>query len=136
MRGSLRRSVAGVTVLGVLGLAFMPSEHVHSAATTDGRHADVVHRHFEGYHSHHPSGSDVRVGHHADEEDARWLDLLYVAPQASSDLIRVDDVVLEAVALPQLPLVSRWIRPATYVSVHDPPWATVLGLRAPPFLLV
>jgi hypothetical protein len=131
-RLGLRRSIASLTIVGVLGLAFLPSEHVHAG---DGRHTDV-HRHFEPHHPDHAPEPGVAIWDHADGTDAQWLTSLFVTPKAESTLVRIDDVVWEERADPQAPETAQWTPPATYVSVHDPPWAAPPGLRAPPSSLV
>lgn len=130
-----RRFVAGCAVLGVLGLALLPSEHVHGRRSEDGQHADVVHRHFQPHDSHHPVTTGVGVDDHGDE-DAQWLTQAFVAPKAESSVHPVTQLLADDLPLLQSQETSRRIVPSTYVSVHDPPWAASNGLRAPPSPLV
>jgi hypothetical protein len=37
--------------MSVLGLAALPTEHLHAAAIRDGHQAEIVHRHFEPHHA-------------------------------------------------------------------------------------
>src|SRR5712691_7671038 len=86
-----RKLIAGATVLGVLGLAWLPPEHVHITRTHGDHHADVVHRHFE---SHHPIGNEVRVGD--DDDDVRWLDgSSFTYPKPAPHIYPVDQVLTE-----------------------------------------
>jgi hypothetical protein len=115
-------AVAGVLVFGLL-----PTEHVHITSTADGRHSDVIHRHYE---SHHPIGTSTELSDN--DDDVHWLDASFTAPQqplhdAPPHLVvhiafevRVPIVVLE-----------RAIR-SVWTSVHDPPWLAGTGFRAPP----
>lgn len=125
-----RRVVAGLAVLGVLGLAVLPQEHVH--ASHDGEHPDVIHRHLA---PHHLFEHDTTVDH-SDDDDARYLSAAFIAPGTVS---RVDQDPSFVIAdLPAVrPAQTRW-RTLSFlnVRVHDPPWRTASGPRAPPTPLV
>src|SRR5262245_2436134 len=114
--------MAGVLVFGLL-----PTEHVHITSTADGRHSDVIHRHYE---SHHPIGTGSEVGDN--DDDVHWLDASFTAPRRL--LPAAPRFLLAAIAFDiRVPPVapersSRPVRP----SVHDPPWLAASGLRAPP----
>lgn len=132
----IRRTVASVAALGMLGLVLLPSEHVHRARTAEGRHTDVIHRHFKPHHSHHVTVAEAGVEDHGDGEHARWLSSLFITPKLPPKVVRVDYLLTRDLALPQPAQVSPGTPPSTYVSVHDPPWGSAHGLRAPPTLLV
>jgi hypothetical protein len=126
----VRRLIAGLAVLGVLGLALLPPEHLHVTRTDDGRHSDVIHRHYE---PHHPAAAEASVGHEDDE--ALWLDSPFTSPKLASKVYPVNQCLNEELPLSQAQQTSRRTLPFVHVSVHDPPSATSHGLRAPPFLL-
>jgi hypothetical protein len=130
-----RRLVASVAVFGILGLALLPSEHIHSSRVETGRHADVVHRHFPSHHAAHPATVGLRSDDH-DDDVAQWLTQSFVSPRIGSMVHPDMQWMADTLALLQSQEVSGRIVPSTYVSVHDPPWAAASGLRAPPSLLV
>lgn len=132
----LRRFVACVSAVGVFGLALLPAEHVHVARTDDGRHTDVIHRHYEPHHPHHWVGSEARLGDHDDDDDAQWLSSAFIGPKLPSHLYPVAQLLAEDLAFLQPQRMCRGMLPSIRVSVHDPPWTTRYPLRAPPALLV
>jgi hypothetical protein len=128
----VRKSAAGLAVLGVLALALLPPEHVHATETHDGHHSDVVHRHYE---PHHPMAAGASVGYDEDHQ-TRWLDSPFIGPQSLSHVYQVDQLLHEDLPVLQPQQASRRTPSFVYVSTHDPPWATSHGLRAPPLLFV
>lgn len=123
----LRGLTAGVSVLGVLGLAALPPEHLHARPAHDGRRSEVVHRHFD---AHHPADLD----RHAEDDGAapRWLDSPYVHGVPAPDVHRTD-----ACAGPVVPVIAPRAARASAVrsasmSILDPPPGASFGLRAPP----
>lgn len=132
VKGRIVRDItAGLSVLGVLALAFLPPQHVHFTRTHDDHHSDVIHRHFE---SHHPVGSQTTVGDEDDE--VQWLDeLSFTSPTSAVRIYPANQFVYEDLPVsPSRPVFQWMLFRAVRDSVHDPPWATPHGLRAPPCL--
>ena len=127
-----RRWITGLAVLGVLGLALLPPEHLHVARAADGLDSDLIHRHFE---PHHPVGAESNIGHFENDE-ALWLDSPFTGPTAALQVYPVTQSLTEDLPVPQPQQTWRSGLPFAHVSVHDPPSATSHGLRAPPFLFV
>jgi hypothetical protein len=124
--------VAYLAVLGVLGLAWLPSEHVHSR-TEDGRHSGYIHRHFA---SHHSLGAGAQVGHPADGDDAQYLRSAFTTAKSAPRLGPGNQFIVLTSSIPEEQPVPRHRLPSTFVSVHDPPWTDSLALRAPPSFAV
>lgn len=122
-----RKLIACLSVLGVLGLAVLPSEHVHSRSD-HGRRSEVVHRHFE---PHHPVGAGATVDH-PDDENAQYLSSAFTMAKPAPRLYPADQFVVVAFSTLQPPPVRWRSLPALFVSVHDPPWTTPHNLRGPP----
>lgn len=120
---------AAFAVVGVLGLVSLPAEHVHLIAE-HGEHSEVVHRHLA---PHHHTERTTNVDH--DDGDAQYLSSEFTVPTASHGAPIVS-LVITSLPLLQPPTVLSWALTSRHVRVHDPPWATALGLRAPPSLLV
>jgi hypothetical protein len=125
-----RRFVACVAVVGVLGLALLPSEHVH-ARDEHGHHTDVVHRHFE---SHHPVQSDGQIDQ-GDGDDEQYITAAFTAPESTLSIV-VGALVVTDLPVPKPQQRSGWALPSPDASAHDPPRTSSQGLRAPPTLLV
>jgi len=123
----LKRSLASLAVVGTLGMALLPSEHVHRAAEY-GRHVELVHRHFEPHqHDAAPATDD-----HGDEDQAWRLDSSFIItpkadlnPDASQPIEHAPLTVAE-------PRAMRGPTAADPESVHDPPLTASNGLRGPP----
>lgn len=125
------RASAVLALLGLLGLALLPPEHVHDQ-DHDGHHVELVHRHFD---AHHPVSNQTHVDDDADE-DAHYLTAVFTRSEPSLDGGRPDDPAVEAVALVRPPLVSQVAPDSPAALGHDPPWRSSLGSRAPPTPLV
>jgi len=123
---SLRPSLACLAVLGVLGLALLPSEHVHSRTEND-RHSEFIHRHFE---PHYPVESNPRVDH-GDDDEVQWFDSSFIAPKTGSHVYPANQL-LEELWTTEPPHAACGPIACAPESVHDPPWTTSNGLRAPP----
>jgi hypothetical protein len=102
----LRNFIAGLSVLGLIALAFLPPQHVHFTRTHDDHHPDVIHRHFESF----------------------------TTPKPSVHVDLVDQLAFKELPVSPPPPVFQWMFRAVRVSAHDPPWARPHGLRAPPCL--
>jgi hypothetical protein len=114
--------LAGAAVL-VFGL--LPTEHVHITSTADGRHSDVIHRHYE---SHHPIGTSTELSDN--DDDVHWLDASFTAPQQPLHDARTRNPLRPAVgsrsalarwnriSRPACPLPPDLIRRARPSSVH------------------
>lgn len=113
--------------MGLLGLALLPAEHIHSRIE-DGHHSEIVHRHFE---AHHPVSTDPSVDHD-DEDGAQYLTTAFTVAKPASGAYPGSEYVVIAFPIPQTRLVSRRSTPRSFTSVHDPPWRVSSGLRAPP----
>jgi hypothetical protein len=131
----VRRSLASVAMLGVFGIALLPPEHVHSQREQN-HHAQSVHRHFE---PHHPAASDPGIDHpddhgeHHDDDEALWLDSWFILPASPVHAYPVDQFLHEDPLVAEAMHATRSMVPSfTPESVHDPPWRSSYGLRAPP----
>ena len=117
-----------VALLGLLGLALLPPEHVHDQ-DDHGHHTEIVHRHFE---AHHPVSTQSHVDDDADEnEDTHYLTAVFTAPEPFHGGPVVAVVVVH-VALVSPPLVSQVALDSPAALGHDPPWRSSLSPRAPP----
>ena len=125
----LQRLVAILGAAGVLGLGLLPSEHVHVTRTPDGHHSDVIHRHFE---SHHPIETEASIGH--GDDDVHWLESSFTSPTPPPHAYPVTQLLNERLQAPPPQPAYEWTIRAVRVSVHDPPWMSASGLRAPPSL--
>ena len=128
---AVRRLLATVGVLGILGLALLPPEHVHLGEDHDDHvRPDVVHRHFTPHHQ-------ISIETHVEptEDDATYIhDAFTVPAQASLAAPHTPPFVV----LPQQEVVlgiTQWQPTGCDLRVHDPPWACAQGLRGPPRLL-
>jgi hypothetical protein len=126
---SHRRPLVALAISAVLALALLPPEHVHSAEPHDGHHANVVHRHFE---PHHRSEAQPSVDHADDDHDVQWLTTSFTSSRTVTRIGVDSEVGGQTAATLHPPSTRRAILPTLFVSVHDPPWATACGLRAPP----
>jgi hypothetical protein len=132
----LPRIAALLGVAGVLGLAVLPTEHRHRALAHASHHSDTIHRHFE---SHHPIGSDAGVDRAAaanDDGTIQWITVSLAGPEPSAQVLPDSQFYADPLPVsPPQPIVRRTSQPL-HTSVHDPPWAKSVGLRAPPALLI
>jgi hypothetical protein len=118
-------STAWLAIIAVLGLVWLPPEHVHDMEE-HGEHTELVHRHLA---PHHAVESGAIFDHQ--DGDAHYLSSPFTvpaspAPQSSLFLVAI---------LPELqpvPALAWTLRSIHVVRMHDPPWAFSLGLRAPP----
>jgi hypothetical protein len=124
-----RKIVAVFTAFGVLGMLFLPAEHVHSGDTQDGRHADVIHRHFERHHSPAPG---VSFEHGDDNDDVHWLSVSFANPHRIPHVYRAAQLVQNLLSAFQPPLTFHGSIENVRASAHDPPWQVQNGLRGPP----
>jgi hypothetical protein len=115
---------ACLAVLGVLGVALLPSEPVHSR-TENGQHSEFIHRHFE---PHHPVGSNPGVGHGEDNE-ARWVDSRFITPTSGAHVYPVSELLHEDLWVIQSAQTACGAVLCAPEFVHDPPWTTSHGLR-------
>ncbi len=120
--------MASVSILGVLGLAILPPEHLHARRTNDGHERDVVHRHFE---AHHQAGAGAQVAHN--DAAPRWLDSPYVNAGSVTRVDRVDAAVEHEMPTARAMLAGARLPRLVTFAVHDPPPGAAFGLRAPPF---
>jgi len=118
---------ATVAVLSLLGAMWLPPEHIH-AGTTDGRHVEYVHRHFQ---SHHPGGASSQHVE-SDDEDAHYLTPAFLKVESEQRFHPDGQCIVLATSLPQVDVSSERRRPSVFGTVHDPPWRESLRLRGPP----
>jgi hypothetical protein len=131
----LPRIAALLGVASVLGLAVLPTEHRHRSLAHDSHHSDTIHRHFE---SHHPIGSHDSVERAIANDDGtiEWITVSLAGPQPSAQVFPDSQFFADPLPVsPPQPIVRRTSQPL-HTSVHDPPWARSVGLRAPPALLI
>ena len=108
-------------------MGVLPAEHVHASLTGHGHAEEIVHRHFE---PHHRATAPCTIDHSDDE--VQWLATSFTVPQRAATVQR-PAVVAEYDVPPSPPKsTSRAIGQVLFASVHDPPWLTSSGLRAPP----
>jgi hypothetical protein len=121
------RLAAILAACAVLALGLLPPEHLHGSLASDGHAEDIVHRHFE---PHHRATVPVTIDH--PDDDVQWLATTFTVPQRD-EAVQGPAVVAEYDVPPSPARASsRAIGQVLFVSVHDPPWATSSGLRAPP----
>lgn len=126
--GPVRTSVIGLAVMALLTLAWLPPEHVHVTHADDGRHSEVIHRHYE---AHHPV--DETAVDHDEHELVQWLDSPFTGPTKVCQGSPGHDARLEGLLPVELTLqTTSWTPFFIHLSVHDPPWRTSPGLRGPP----
>ena len=126
--GSRRQRLTAIVAAStVLAVGLLPADHVHGLLTGDGHAEKVVHRHFQ---PHHRATVPLTIDHPDDE--VQWLATSFTVPQREAT-VQGPAVVAEYDVPPSPPKsTSRAIGQVLFVSVHDPPWATSSGLRAPP----
>lgn len=124
--------MSGLAALGVLSLAFLPPEHLHTR-THDGHHSDVIHRHYE---PHHPTaGYRQSVGDTDDDDHPLWLASSFIGASPAAQIHSIDQLLHEDTRVEPSPL--TWLGSVTRArpSIHDPPPKTSSGLRGPPAFL-
>jgi hypothetical protein len=125
------RAVAWLAVLGIVGMAVLPPEHVHLGADHDDHvRPEVVHRHFAPHHQ-------ISIETHVEppEADATYIHAAFTVPEQAS-LAAPDTPPF--VVLPQaevLVISTQWHQTGRDLRDHDPPWARPHALRGPPRLL-
>jgi hypothetical protein len=124
-----RRIVAVFTAIGVLGLLFLPAEHIHAGDAPDGHHAEVIHRHFDPHHS---PAQGVAFEHGDDHDDVQWLSLAFVNPHRIPHVYPAAQVAHKLLSACLPPLTFHGSVEDVFASAHDPPWQTHTGLRGPP----
>jgi hypothetical protein len=127
----LPRIVAVLGVAGVLGLAVLPTEHMHRGLVHDGHHWDTIHRHFE---SHHPIGTRTAVDYADDDGNIQWITVSYTRPESGTRADPDSHLLDDRLPLPTSQLILQRTLQPLQTSVHDPPWFSSCGLRAPPAL--
>lgn len=132
-RLSRQRFTALFAILAVLGFGLLPSEHVHVARTHDGHHSDFVHRHFE---PHHRTATQTTADHPEDDEAVRWLTASFTNPGSAGHVAADSQLAVDDLPIWRPQQTFRGRIEALFVSVHDPPWAIAIGLRAPPACLL
>jgi hypothetical protein len=128
-----QRIAAALAILAVLAFGLLPAEHVHIARTHDAHHSDLVHRHFE---PHHPTDTRPTVDHADPNQTVRWLTASFSSPESARHVWADNHLVQHAITILRPEQTFRAAIRALFVSVHDPPWATPSGLRAPPACLL
>jgi hypothetical protein len=124
-----RKLVAVFTAFGVLGLLFLPAEHVHAGDVQDGHHAEVIHRHFDPHHS---PAHGVAFEHGGDNDDVQWLSVSFAKPHRIPHVYRAAQLVQNLFSACQPPLTFHGSIENVRASAHDPPWQAQNGLRGPP----
>jgi hypothetical protein len=109
----------------VLGLVWLPPEHIHEMEE-HGEHTELVHRHLTPHHAAEPGASfDHQDG------DAHYLSSPFTLP-ASPTVQSIPFLAAVLFELQPVPAADWNLRSIHVVRMHDPPWASSLGLRAPP----
>jgi len=123
---SSRKSSAWLAIAAVLGLVWLPPEHIHEQ-DEQGEHHELVHRHLAPHHRADPGA----VFDHQDG-DATYLTSPFAVPDSPTPVVKL--VVVSLLPLIEPPLERGWTLESLHVRVHDPPWLLSTGLRAPPSL--
>jgi len=130
VRLSRQQPTAVLAACALLASGFLPAEHVHVARDHDGHHSDVVHRHFE---PHHQPGPQAAIDDEEDDHDVQWLITSFTSPETARQAAPASQLIEHDVSISPPEVTSHARVQPLFVSVHDPPWATASGLRAPPF---
>jgi hypothetical protein len=134
---TLRRPLAIISMFGLVGTLVLPPEHVHVTESEEHGHSEFIHRHFEGHHPGEvggPAHARAEIDHQ-DEDAALWIDAPFVVATTAA-LPSVERVVLQELPELQPRPLPRWTLEFDHISVHDPPWVSPIGLRAPPTSVV
>ncbi len=75
-------------------------------------------------------GTGARV--EQEDADVQWLDSSFTTPKSPTVAARDVAVLNEELTTQPPEGGSDWTGRTIHVSVHDPPWASGTGLRAPP----
>ena len=118
--------MAWLAVAAVLGLVWLPPEHIHEQ-DEPGARKEIVHRHLAPHHHDDPGA----IFDHPDGE-AKFLSSPFTIPSVPTSF--VDLFVVSLLPLIQPRLERGWTLESLHVRVHDPPWSSSTGLRAPPLL--
>lgn len=141
MRIRVRRSIACLGLLGVIGLPYLPPAHIHVHARAHGGYSQLVHRHPGRQHSSHSNvdqSTGRKVGAQLEGRRAsppQWIDSVFVRPVQRSS---ASPETQPTPWVPQVvdPLLGIDSAPEHVdASAHDPPWATSHDLRGPPVRL-
>ena len=123
-----------LAALAVFGFAVLPAEHIHVARVHDRHHSDVVHRHFEPHHR--VLSLAIVEQDDDDDHDVQWLTPSFTNPNTTQPVSPANQLVEPAPSIPAPAATLRRTVQPLFVSVHDPPWTTPSGLRAPPAILI
>lgn len=126
-----RQLTAVLAALAVVGAFLLPPEHVHALHASDGHHADLVHRHIALHQQHH-ADAHTTFEDADDDHDVQWLTTAFTNPGTSRQVDSCDQSVVSGLVLQRPDATAHGIVGSLFVSVHDPPWSTPSGLRAPP----
>jgi hypothetical protein len=127
----VRQLTAVLAALAVVGAVLLPAEHVHALDAADGHHADLVHRHFALHQQHH-ADDHTTVENADDDHDVQWLTTAFTKPGTSKHVHSSEQSCVTGLVLQRPDVTAHGIAGSLFVSVHDPPWSTPSGLRAPP----
>ena len=125
-RGTAQSSISWLALAAVLGLVWLPPEHIHET-DYEGEHSEVVHRHLAPHH-HDESGA---IFDHQ-ETGARYLSSPFTVPDTQSHSRPDTPFITAILTRPQPHVGAGWTLVSLHVRVHDPPWAPSPGPRAPP----
>ena len=129
-RRAVRTLNTCVAIGSLLGLAWLPQEHLHRSHAEDGHHASVTHRHYEAHPARetHPAIDDQDI-------DVEWIDARFTATPLSTPTQPLLALLPDRVVCIETSAAERgWALRRIPASVHDPPWISASGPRAPPFL--
>ena len=116
-----------LAIATVLGLVWLPPEHVHDEMDEQGEHTELVHRHLAPHHHEEPGA----IFDHQDGE-AHYLSSPFTVPESSGPS-QSSPVLASALPLLQPASAPAWnLRSIHIVRMHDPPWLSSVGLRGPP----
>jgi len=130
-----RLLTAVLAALAVSGGFLLPPEHVHALHASDGHHEDLVHRHFAPHPQHH-ADAHTTVEDADDDHDVQWLTTAFTNPGTNRQVDSCAQRFVSGLVLQRPDVTAHGIVGSLFVSVHDPPWSTSSGLRAPPFFRV
>jgi len=116
---------AWLGIAAVLGVVWLPPEHVHEM-DGHGEHTEIVHRHLAFHHQAEPGGA-------VDHQDGEEHDLIspFVVPGTPGP-VSFSAFVFWLLPSIDPPAQRGWMLESLHIRVHDPPWAASVGLRGPP----
>lgn len=124
--------IAALLSIGLIGSLLLPQEHVHRT-DSDHQSSVTVHRHFDDHHERedHRERDEPSVDH--DGESARWIASAVASPRNSRPAAPMLVLVAHPEAATEPAAESgRLSQGTSRLSVHDPPFLRITGLRAPP----